>query len=59
MIENVIEKDLNALVALAKDTLSALDKFSAPPHYFIQPGLSIVKKHIDVIKKFQLMEDEK
>lgn len=49
--------DLDALVSLAKDCLAALDKFSQPPHFFIQPGLGIVKKHMDIINKLNLMED--
>ena len=57
MLENVIEKDLAELVALAKDTLKVLNKFSALPHYFVQPRLRIVKKHLKTIQKFKLMED--
>ena len=58
MDKEIKRTDLKDLIALAKDTLNALDKFAAPPHYFVQPGLGIVKKHIEIIKKFNLMEAE-
>ena len=44
--------DLDALISLTRDCLSALDKLS-------QSSLGIIRKHKDIINKLNLLEDQK
>lgn len=56
--KQVVTGDVEALKALARDTLKALAMFAEPPYHFVQPGMFIMfirKKHTNVIKEHNLI----
>lgn len=55
---NIMDNDqgnIEDLKSLCQDLLKGMDKCSAAPYYIIQPFLSIIKKHSDTIKKYDLV----
>lgn len=46
--------NIEDLKSLCSDLLKGMDKCSESPYYIVQPFLSIIKKHKDTIKKYNI-----
>lgn len=46
------------LIVLSKKLLAAINMLSSEPFYIVQPGLSIIKDHVDIINRLKLFDDE-
>jgi len=51
----LVEKELEEFKELTKALLCFADLASRAPHHIVQPGLGIIKKHVHLIKKYNLL----
>lgn len=47
--------DIEELKTLCKELLDGADKCGEKPYYIVQPFLGIVKRHMNLIRKYNLM----